>query len=127
MREDLTNKEDSHLALTVTLTKKKKFNISIWYRQWQEVNEIGKIPGTKSIKAQKTRLQKTANYVQKSISEGETWVLSDTNINTIYLNSPDKDKSQGEKQITPVTNLFKNDFLEKGLTILNKKKHQTQH
>ena len=62
-RADLTNQEDAHIAITVHLTKQVKVNFHSWYRQWQEILPDGRIPGTKSIKAQKSKdLQKLPSH-----------------------------------------------------------------
>ena len=56
-RDDFTNKEDAHMAITVSITKKVKLNIHVWYRQWQELTNTGRIPGTKNIKKRESQLR----------------------------------------------------------------------
>ena len=57
-RADLTNQKEAHVAITLYLTKNKRINCHSLYRQWQEVNQVGKIHNTGTIAAQKTRLKK---------------------------------------------------------------------
>ena len=98
----------------------KIINIHSWYRQWQELTPQGRVPNTRSIKAQKSRICKTAEFINKSIDESETIVMSDTNVNTHYLFDPDNTKPTQEVQIKQITEIFKEKFIDKGLTILNK-------
>ena len=97
IRDDLTNSLDSHKAITVYITKKIKINFHAWYRQWQQINVQGRIPNTKSIKAQKLRIKATTKFFQKSIAEGETNILSDSNVNTKFINTPENQKPAKEK------------------------------
>ena len=118
-KQDLTNPNDAHIAITIHLTNTKKLNIHSFYCQWQELTPTGRVPNTRNIKAQKNRLTETAAFFQKSIQEQETIILADSNINTQYINTPDNSKSPQEKQISKVTDVFKSQLLDKGLTILN--------
>ena len=120
VREDLTNKEDSHVAITLYLTKTQKINFHCWYRQFQELLPTGRIAGTKTLKAQKHRIITTSKYFQKSKTETEIYILSDLNINTKHLNTPENQKPTTEKIQSPITKIFKEQIIEQGFTILNK-------
>ena len=89
------------------------------YRQWQEVDSNGKIPNTGSINAQKVRLNKTVECIQKSRSEAETIILADTNINTQKISAPQQEKSHQDKQTSQVSKIFSNSILQAGFTVLN--------
>ena len=69
VRNDLTNQDEAHVAITAHITKSKKINIHSWYRQWQQIQGNNKIPNTGSTKAQKARMISTIDkfqiYIQK--------------------------------------------------------------
>ena len=119
IRNDLTNQKDAHQAITVYITKKIKLNVHVWYRQWQEINLQGRIPNTKTTKSQKNRITETSKMFQKSIEEGETYILTDSNINTTFLNTPENQKPPMEKNNTPIMKIFQEQIINKGFTILN--------
>ena len=118
VREDIFNQEEAHTALTIYITKK-KLNIHAWYRQWQEVSKTGRIKYIGTISAQKSRITKTAQYIAKSLAETETIVLSDTNVNTSNLNSPESQKTSRDKQTSQVAQILSRSILQEGMVITN--------
>ena len=120
-RLDLTNKLEAHTAITLYLTKSKTVNIHCWYIQWQEIDKSNKIPGTGSTNAQKTRITQTIQPFKKSSKETETIILSDSNINTLKLTSPESQKSPQDKQTNKVSKILLNNLLNNGFTIMNTK------
>ena len=46
--------------------------------------------------------------------------MSDSNVNTLYLNTPENQKPKDERNISPIAKIFKEEIIQKGFTILNK-------
>ena len=83
------------------------------------MNKTHKIPDTGTVAAQKLRMKKTTEYFLKSKKESETIILSDSNINSIKINSPETEKSQQDKQTSKVAKILINTTLQAGFTIMN--------
>ena len=120
-RLDLTNKSEAHTVITLYITNTKTINIHSWYRQWQEVDTNNKIPRTGTTNAQKTRLIETIKMFKKSSTQAETIILSDSNINTQNINSPESLKTPQDKQTNKVSKILLNNLLSDGFTIMNTK------
>ena len=118
-REDLSNQQEAHLAIAVHLTKSKKLLVHAWYRQWQEIVNGKKVPGTGTIAAQKDRLKSTIKLFTKSKQEAETLILSDTNINTNKITATEADKSPRDKQTSQVAKLLSTSILQEGFVATN--------
>ena len=118
-RDDLSNQQEAHVVITIYLTKSKRINCLSWYRQWQVVGKQGKIPDTGSIAKPKERITKTAEFFSKSKSENETIILSDSNINTNNINSPESMKTMRDKQTSQVSKMFSKSILMEGFVITN--------
>ena len=86
----------------------------------------GKIPLTGTPTAQKDRLIKTAKYFSTSSQEEETLILTDANVNQAYLQIPE-DLRPNSQQQQKITQAYKEHILDKGYTILNKKKPNQTH
>ena len=103
IRWDLTDTEAAHVAITVYTSKNKKFTSHAWYRQWQEITFNKKIPLTGTVQAQKRRLVKTAQFFKKLKLEGETIILTDSNVNTQNIEATDNQKTTRDKQTAKIT------------------------
>ena len=102
---------------------KQKLRIQNFYRQWQEMNENGAIPETKSIPKQIVRFKNLTNKWSKQIESENTEVisLSDTNINlSLDYSQPDKLEFHDRKLI-PLYRILNEMIFNKGAsTILTK-------
>ena len=120
LRPDLTRQKEAHTVITVYITKTKKFNCHSWYRQWQEIKYNKKIPDTGTVNSQIGRITDIAEKFKISKVENETIILSDTNINSLNLNTPEISKPQRDKQTNKVAQILSKSILQEGFAIVNK-------
>ena len=111
------------------LEARKKLRIQNYYRQWQELDENGAIPETKSIDKQINRFTKITQVWANQLQQNEMEIISmsDTNINTDLDYSTPSDLEYHDRKITPLYRILNNQIFNKGASIVRTKPTKIHH
>ena len=98
----------------------KKLKIQNYYRQWQEINQDGAIPNTKSVKSQKSRFSQIIKTWANQISNNESEIISmsDTNIDLQINYSTPSQLDIHERKMVPLFRLLNTQIFNIGASVV---------
>ena len=117
-RTDLERPGISHIWLEIKIKGEKKFLLHFHYRQWTLLH---KDKANKTIRAQKDRLIRTIESMEKAITEGlEIIHMGDMNIDALTWTDRLITRTDHQKSLASLAELINNRIMDKGCVLINK-------